>query len=158
MIQCSKIYTPFGKLTIFTNNIGIFKIGLPNISSRLFLKTSPIQFSDIHKKAIKELKEYFFNSRKKFSISIYLNINPFYSLVLNEVKKIPYGETRSYKEIALKINYNKAYRAVGLANKKNPIPIIIPCHRVIKSDGQLGGYGGGNKLKKKLLELEVSSS
>ena len=158
MIQCSKIKTPFGIFTIFTNQIGIFKIDLPNISSKLYLKTNPIQFSNIHKKAVKELKEYFFNSRKKFSTSIHLNMNPFYNLVLNEVKKIPYGETRSYKEIALKINHKKAYRAVGLANKKNPLPIIIPCHRVIKSNGQLGGYGGGYKLKKKLLELELSSS
>ena len=158
LIQCSKINTPFGKFTLHTNDVGVFKINLTNIFSESIEETNPISFSYIHKKVIKEINEYFFGSRKKFNVPICLKVNPFYKLVLNEIRKIPYGKTKSYKDLAININHCKAYRAVGLANKKNPLPIIIPCHRVIKNNGDLGGYSGGKKLKKKLLELEVSSS
>ena len=82
----------------------------------------------------------------------------FQKKVWNEIMKIPRGEIKTYKQIAELIGNPRSYRAVANACGKNPHPIAIPCHRVIKRDGQLGGYGGGNKLKKKLLELEVSSS
>ena len=75
---------------------------------------------------------------------------PFYQKVLSEVKKIPYGEVRTYQEIAAKAGNPRAYRAAGSANAKNILPIIIPCHRVIGNDGNLGGYGGGLKIKKYL--------
>ena len=78
----------------------------------------------------------------------------FFKKALDEVKKIPYANTKSYKEIANNIKLPKGHRVVANANACNPIPIIIPCHRVIKSNGKLGGYGGGNILKKKLLEFE----
>ena len=79
---------------------------------------------------------------------------PFYQKVLSEVKKIPYGEVRTYQEIAAKAGNPRAYRAAGSANAKNILPIIIPCHRVIGNDGNLGGYGGGLKIKKYLLKME----
>ena len=154
MIQSSKINSKFGQIIIHTNHKGIFKLDLPNKSQNIKNQTLLKDFTEIHKKTVKELYEYFFNNRKIFSIPIDLNIPPFYELVLNEVITIPYGTTRSYKEIALKINHEKAYRAVGLANSKNPIPIIIPCHRVINSNGIIGGYGGGSNLKEKLLKFE----
>ena len=79
---------------------------------------------------------------------------PFYHKVLCEVKKIPYGEVRTYREIAKKAGSPGAYRATGSANAKNMLPIIIPCHRVIGNNGNLGGYGGGLKIKKYLLKME----
>ena len=81
-------------------------------------------------------------------------MSTFFVNTLKEVKKIPYGFTRSYKEIANNIKSPKGHRAVANANARNPIPIIIPCHRVIKSNGEFGEYGGGSVLKKKLLEFE----
>ncbi len=85
-------------------------------------------------------------------------VNPkgsaFQQKVWRALKNIPYGETRSYKEIAEAVGSPKAYRAVGMANHRNPLPIVIPCHRVIHANGALGGYAGGARLKKVLLELE----
>ena len=81
-------------------------------------------------------------------------MSTFFVNTLKEVKKIPYGFTRSYKCIANNIKSPRGHRAVANANARNPIPIIIPCHRVIKSNGEFGEYGGGSVLKKKLLEFE----
>ena len=104
--------------------------------------------------AIQQFEQYFNGSRKIFNLRINLDITAFYQNVLFEVKKIPYGETCSYKTIAKNIFNPKSYRAVGNANAINPLPIIIPCHRVIKSSGEFGGYGGGTKIKISLLKYE----
>ena len=101
MIQSSKINSKFGQIIIHTNHKGIFKLDLPNKSQSIKNQTLLKDFTEIHKKTVKELHEYFFNNRKRFSIPIYLNMPSFYELVLNEVIKIPYGTTKSYKEIAL---------------------------------------------------------
>lgn len=103
-----------------------------------------------------QLDEYFQGKRTTFSLPFNLTGTPFQLAVWKELQNIPYGQTTSYKEIAQKINKPKAYRAVGMANNKNPLPIIIPCHRVIGSNGKLIGYAGGLKLKNYLLELEKS--
>ena len=103
-----------------------------------------------------QLDEYFLGKRTTFSLPFKLTGTPFQLAVWKELQNIPYGQTTSYKEIAQKINKPKAYRAVGMANNKNPLPIIIPCHRVIGSNGKLIGYAGGLKLKNYLLELEKS--
>tara|TARA_B100001758_G_scaffold43117_1_gene34234 strand:- start:2386 stop:2838 length:453 start_codon:yes stop_codon:yes gene_type:complete len=104
--------------------------------------------------SIKQISEYFTNRRKTFNINFHLTLPPFYNKVLNEVRNIPYGEVRTYKEIANKVGNPNAYRAAGTANAKNMLPVIIPCHRVIGKDGDLGGYGGGLKIKKYLLKME----
>lgn len=83
---------------------------------------------------------------------------PFQQMVWREITKIPSGETRTYKEVAIAIGHPHSYRAVGQACKKNPIPIRIPCHRVISSDGAVGGYSRGKKLKKRLLDMEKSGN
>ena len=83
---------------------------------------------------------------------------PFYKKVLKEVSEIPYGQTFSYKNIAMKLNNPRAYRAVANANAANPIPIIIPCHRVIQSNGSLGNYGGGRQLKQILVQIEKNKN
>ena len=106
------------------------------------------------KKTAKELKEYFEGKRKKFDIPLLLKGTDFQLSVWKALQKIPYGKTRSYKETAGMAGNPKACRAAGMANNRNPIAIIIPCHRVIGSDGSLTGYGGGLEKKQYLLELE----
>lgn len=101
-----------------------------------------------------QLEEYFDGKRKYFDIPLYIEGTDFQKKVWYALMDIPYGEVRSYKDIAIAINNEKAVRAVGNANNKNKIPIIIPCHRVIGINGKLVGYAGGLEIKEKLLELE----
>jgi len=102
----------------------------------------------------REMAEYFTGKRLTFELPVDIGGTSFQLEVWNSLRKIPYGETRSYAEIATSIGRPKAVRAVGTANKMNPLPIIVPCHRVIGKDGGLGGYRGGNELKTELLQLE----
>lgn len=106
------------------------------------------------KKAKKQLEEYFEGKRKKFDLSLRLNGTSFQNKVWKALLNIPYAKTCSYKDIAKNIGNENASRAVGNANNKNPLPIFIPCHRVIGSNGKLIGYAGGLDIKIKLLELE----
>ncbi len=115
-----------------------------------------LQTTELLSMATIQLDEYFQGKRTTFSLPFKLIGTTFQLAVWKELQNIPYGQTTSYKEIAQKINKPKAYRAVGMANNKNPLPIIIPCHRVIGSNGKLIGYAGGLKLKNYLLELEKS--
>ena len=115
-----------------------------------------LQTTELLSMATIQLDEYFQGKRTTFSLPFKLTGTPFQLAVWKELQNIPYGKTTSYKEIAQKINKPKTYRAVGMANNKNPLPIIIPCHRVIGSNGKLIGYAGGLKLKNYLLELEKS--
>ena len=104
--------------------------------------------------AVDQLKSYFAGERKVFQLQLVLAGTEFQKKVWTALRTIPYGETVSYKELAARVGSPNAVRAVGTANGANPIPIIIPCHRVIGNDGSLTGFGGGLPLKKKLLELE----
>ncbi|MFW6294873.1 MAG: methylated-DNA--[protein]-cysteine S-methyltransferase [Halanaerobium sp.] len=106
------------------------------------------------KAAREQLKEYFEGARKEFKLPLRIEGTDFQKSVWRQLREIPYGNTFSYKEVAEAIGNNKAYRAVGNANNKNSIPIIIPCHRVTASNGELGGYGAGIWRKKWLLEHE----
>ncbi|MDR0289516.1 MAG: methylated-DNA--[protein]-cysteine S-methyltransferase [Treponema sp.] len=106
------------------------------------------------KKAAAQIEEYLAGKRQSFALPIALHGTEFQVAVWQELQKIPFGETRSYKEIAAAIGREKAVRAVGMANNRNPIVIIVPCHRVIGHDGSLTGYGGGLPLKRHLLDLE----
>jgi methylated-DNA-[protein]-cysteine S-methyltransferase len=108
--------------------------------------------------ARQQLTEYFDGERKDFDLPLGLTGTEFQLLVLEELKRIPYGETTSYGDIAARIGRPKAVRAVGAANGRNPIPIIVPCHRVIGSSGDLTGFGGGLATKKALLQLEAQNS
>jgi methylated-DNA-[protein]-cysteine S-methyltransferase len=103
---------------------------------------------------IRQLRAYFRGELKEFDLPLSLEGTEFQLRVWNALRTIPYGETISYAQLAERIGNPKAVRAVGLANGNNPIPIIIPCHRVIGSDGSLTGFGGGLSTKKLLLELE----
>jgi methylated-DNA-[protein]-cysteine S-methyltransferase len=106
------------------------------------------------KEVIRQLEAYFEGKLQEFDLPLVLDGTEFQLLVWRNLQKIPYGETVSYGQLAKRIGSPDAARAVGLANGSNPIPIIIPCHRVIGSNGDLTGFGGGVPLKKKLLALE----
>jgi len=113
---------------------------------------------EILHQAQKQIREYLEATRKKFSIPLDIEGSSFQKKVWARLTQIPYGETRSYKDIANELNDKNASRAVGAANGKNPLCIIVPCHRVISSDGSLGGYSGGLDRKTKLLNLERGQS
>ena len=114
--------------------------------------------TELSEQVFKQLEEYFAGTRKTFEIPLNPQGTEFQKKVWKALLKIPYGETRSYKEIAAAIGDEKATRAVGMANNKNPIAILIPCHRVIGADGSLAGYGGGVDIKRRLLETETAYS
>ena len=105
---------------------------------------------------IRQLSEYFIGIRQEFDLALDLQGTPFQISIWRELMKIPFGQTRSYGRIARDLGQPRAARAVGLANHRNPIPIVIPCHRVIGQDGSLTGYGGGLDTKEQLLSLEGS--
>lgn len=110
-------------------------------------------------KTVRELGLYAQGRLKKFSVPVDLScISGITKLVLKKIQKIPYGKTINYKQLASSIGNGNASRAVGNSLGKNPVPIIIPCHRVIKSDGSLGGYSSGIAMKKKLLGIEKSTT
>ena len=102
----------------------------------------------------RELEEYFAGQRREFSLPLDLRGTEFQLACWRELLQIPYGETRTYADIARAVGKPTGFRAVGMANNRNPLAIVVPCHRVIASDGTLCGYGGGLDVKRKLLELE----
>ena len=110
------------------------------------------------KECVKQLDEYFRENREEFSVNLLLQGTDFQNKVWRELVKIPFGETASYMDIAVSMGNKKAARAVGNANRRNKIAIIIPCHRVINNDGSLGGYAGGIWRKKWLLKHERDGS
>ena len=104
-----------------------------------------------------ELNDYFSGERREFSLLLDLRGTRFQLACWHALLEIPYGETRSYRDIAQAIGHPHAYRAVGMSNNRNPVAIVVPCHRVIASSGSLCGYGGGLDIKRKLLDLEQAS-
>jgi methylated-DNA-[protein]-cysteine S-methyltransferase len=110
--------------------------------------------NQFERRVARELRDYFAGKRRDFTFPVRPAGTDFNQRVWQELARIPYGETRTYGELARKIGSPKAARAVGSANGRNPIPIVLPCHRVVAAGGKLGGYGGGLELKRKLLELE----
>ena len=159
MEQFSILDTKFGKFGILATKMKLKRIILPNKLELITLDlTHPNNHSPIMKKVIDQLNHYFLGELIKFDVEYELSISSFYKNVLNEVYKIPYGKTASYKYIANKIDNSMAYRAVANANAANPIPIIIPCHRVILTNGTFGHYGGGKKLKQELIGFEKETT
>ena len=144
------------KIGVFVSSKGIKKIflkpakGIKELSSATKLQNDdPYLFG-----VFNQLKEYFAGTRKVFDVPLDVVGTEFQKRVWTELRKIPYGKTISYKTLSEKLGDVKAIRAVGKANGQNPIAIIIPCHRVIGSDGRLTGYAGGLDIKEKLLHLE----
>lgn len=146
--------SPVGKIEIIEENEKIVELNIYN-EERNQKKNNIIEKdTKLLLEVEKQLREYFEGKRIKFEISLNPKGTEFMKKVWKELLKIPYGETRTYKEIAEKIGNSKASRAVGMANNKNPIPIIIPCHRVIGSNNKLVGYALGLDMKQYLLDLE----
>ncbi len=156
------IYTsPVGELTIVKSDEKIAAIYFGE--ERFFEEGSSLHYvrdeSDpLLKEAVRQLDEYFSKKRRQFSLPLDQSGTPFQLSVWKELSNIPYGETRSYQEIAEAIGNKKAVRAIGQANKANPLPIVIPCHRVIGKNKKLTGYAGTRTdIKEKLLRLEGAS-
>jgi methylated-DNA-[protein]-cysteine S-methyltransferase len=144
--------SPVGHLVIESQND---KITLLN-----FLKTEKLEEmpSPVIEQCVRELDEYFYQGRKFFTVDLAPQGSTFQLKVWNELLTIPYGKTMSYEDLAIRVGDIKSIRAVGLANGQNPIAIIIPCHRVIGKNGDLGGYGGGLENKTWLLQHEGAFS
>ncbi len=152
----TKIDSPLGKLLITSNGKAITGLYTPG-NSHYKSAQEGIESDKPFKDAIKQLKEYFAGKRKDFDLPLDLGGTAFQSKVWKTLQKIPYGKTFSYKQTATKLGMPQASRAVGTANGRNPVCIIVPCHRVINANGGLGGYNGGLKVKEWLLNHEQAA-
>lgn len=141
--------SPVGWITLVSQASGLCSLRFGRVAprgARLDL--------EMNRAAMGQVREYFEEARKSFDLPLDLEGTPFQLAVWNALREIPYGETRSYGEIAQRIGRPGAARAVGAANHDNPVAIVVPCHRVIGSDGSLTGYAGGLDLKARLLAFE----
>jgi O-6-methylguanine DNA methyltransferase len=149
--------SPVGPLFLVASEKGLvrleFKGRVQKLNGGIEVRESKAELAPY----LRELDEYFAGERRDFSVPLDLRGTEFQLACWHALLKIPYGETRSYKHIAQAIGHPQACRAVGMSNNRNPVAIIVPCHRVIASSGSLCGYGGGLDLKRKLLDLEQAS-
>ena len=150
--------TPIGELLVAGDEQGLSLIGFPEGSMRREPEPDWIFNEAPLEEACRQLTEYFSGARKAFDLPLHLTGTEFQLAVLRELIRIPYGETTSYGDIAERIGRPRAVRAVGAANGRNPIPIVVPCHRVIGKTGDLTGFGGGLDTKEALLRLEAEHS
>ena len=146
--------SPIGQLLLVGDDSGVQQINFPRNGHSAPAEAEWTQDSNVFSEPIRQLNAYFAGDLEDFDLDLAPQGTPFQQKVWDELLRIPYGETISYGELAKRIGNPNASRAVGLANGSNPIPIIIPCHRVIGSNGKLTGYGGGLPIKEKLLALE----
>ena len=145
--------SPVGKLTLVASKNGLVAIDLRN-NSKQVVTAKDASAQSILLKTKKQLEQYFAGKRTSFDVALDLVGTEFQVKAWRALCRIPFGKTITYGQQASNIKKPKAFRAVGSANGKNPIPIIVPCHRVVASDGSLGGYSLGLKMKKQLLALE----
>jgi O-6-methylguanine DNA methyltransferase len=165
-ILTASIPTPIGRIHVAATPTGIARIELPdpnaglrmNVWLALHFPESPIRpgVTPILKRAIGQLEAYFTADRTEFSFPFDMRGTPFQMAVWQRVLKIPFGETKTYSEIAAATGNRRAVRAVGAAQAANPLPIVVPCHRVLGADGRLTGYAGGLDVKRWLLEHEAN--
>lgn len=142
-------HSPVGDIYLYEENHCLAAV------SHTLLKTDACwQETPLLREAVRQLDEYFRGSRRQFTLPLQMHGTPFQCAVWQMLQQIPYGETRSYREVAVGIGNPKAVRAVGMANHRNPFLIIVPCHRVIGSGGSLTGYAAGLDMKRFLLQLE----
>lgn len=150
----AQIESPVGPVLLAADDAGLRQIEF--VKGKRAVQSAPVLSGNCAplQEAIRQLKAYFAGKLEKFDLPLAPEGTSFQREVWKRLCEIPYGETISYGELARRIGNPKASRAVGLANGSNPIAIVIPCHRVIGSNGKLTGYGGGLPLKEKLLALE----
>jgi len=167
MLHSTMFTSPVGPLFLAASECGLvaleFDARLPGQQTirpnprDLRAETKGIRFeqsASVMRPYVRELEEYFAAKRREFTFALDLRGSDFQLACWRALLAIPYGETRSYADIARAVGRPQGFRAVGMANNRNPVAIIVPCHRVIASDGTLCGYGGGLDTKRKLLELE----
>ena len=147
--------TPVGTLLLAGDGRALTEVHFANEGRRVEPEPGWQRDATPFREVCRQLDEYFAGARKVFALRLAPSGTPFQLAVLQELQRIPYGETRSYSEVARAIGRPSAQRAVGAANGRNPIPIIIPCHRVIGQSGKLVGFGGGLPVKRYLLDLEA---
>ena len=148
--------SPVGNLLLNGNEL-LEGLHFPIGKTRIEPEKDWIYNEDLFLEAMDQLGAYFKGERTRFDLKLNIQGTDFQKMVWKELVKIPYGETISYGQLAKRIGNPKASRAVGMANGKNPISIIIPCHRIIGKNGSLTGFGGGLEVKKNLLEFEKSN-
>jgi methylated-DNA-[protein]-cysteine S-methyltransferase len=164
IVHSASFESSIGTLRVASTSIGLACIDLPRAGGRGFGGWIARAFPDArrveafapNREAIRQLLEYLDGKRTAFELPLDLRGTPFQRAVWDALCAIPYGETRSYLDVARAVGNPEAVRAVGMANGANPVPLIVPCHRVIQSGGKLGGYGGGLDLKRRLLAMERS--
>ena len=143
---------------VYAFPFGFLKIGYRGevllLLQKIYASADAGKKADFTERVYTEIMEYLKGERTSFDITYELDGTAFQKKVWEELTKIPYGETRTYKEIAIAIGNPNASRAVGMANNKNPLMMIVPCHRVIGANGKLVGYGGGIAMKRELLAME----
>jgi O-6-methylguanine DNA methyltransferase len=147
--------SPAGPLFLAASEKGLVRLEFETRVQKLNTKTTQLRESASRLAPyLSELDEYFAGNRREFSMPLDLRGTPFQLACWRALIAIPYGETRTYADIARAIGHPQAFRAVGMANNRNPVAIVVPCHRVIATGGSLCGYGGGLDIKRKLLDLE----
>jgi O-6-methylguanine DNA methyltransferase len=155
---CVNTLSPVGPLFLAASAKGLVRLEFQHQRLKINPRTTELRES---KSAlapyVQELNDYFAGDRREFSLPLDLRGTEFQLACWRALLEIPYGETRSYLDIARAIGHPQACRAVGMSNNRNPVAIIVPCHRVIASSGSLCGYGGGLDLKRRLLDLEQAS-
>ena len=171
IIDCTRFTSPVGPLFLASSEKGLVALEFDQrLPGQQTIRPNPrdvrkegkeLRFVDsaIRMQAyVAQLEEYFGGKRREFSFPLDLRGTEFQLACWRALQRIPYGETRSYADIARAVGRPQGFRAVGMANNRNPVAIVVPCHRVIASDGSLCGYGGGLEIKRRLLELEGALS
>jgi O-6-methylguanine DNA methyltransferase len=163
-VHIARSSSPVGSFRVALTEAGLAYLELPHASGRgmrswmdRHVPDAKLVDDDVPcRAAIDQVLDYLERGRTDFDLALDLRGTPFQKRVWDALLDIPYGESRSYADIARAVGQPKATRAVGMANNANPVALIVPCHRVIAADGSLGGYGGGADLKRKLLAMERS--
>lgn len=171
LLHSSVFMSPVGPLFLAASDTGLVALEFDaRLPGQQTIRPNPrdlreesrgVRFEESHERVqpyISELEEYFAGKRREFNFPLDLRGTEFQKVCWRALQQIPYGETRSYADIARAVGRPRGFRAVGMANNRNPVAIVVPCHRVIASDGTLCGYGGGLDIKRKLLELEGALS
>jgi methylated-DNA-[protein]-cysteine S-methyltransferase len=162
MVYCTSFDSKIGLIYVASTDRGVCKVSPPRQTKREFFRWLGDHFDDNevtdnksrNREAIEQLSRYFNGKLAKFTVPVDLIGTPFQVRVWKELARIPYGSTISYKQLARRVGTSRGFQAVGRANAVNPVPIIIPCHRVLGTDGSLVGYSSGVKTKEFLLKLE----
>ena len=151
------IESPISPILLAGNEEGLKHLVFLKSKDNIKIPDDWIENKEFFMETSRQLEAYFSGKLNSFDMKLAPEGTEFQKSVWDALKEIPYGETRTYKDIAISIGKPKAYRAVGLANNRNPIAIIVPCHRVIGADGKLTGYAGGLDIKEFLLKLEENN-